>query len=40
MLDSILSKLVEMTLDGRLTLIWIAALTLLVAAIYELKSTK
>ncbi len=36
MLDSILSKLVEMTLDGRLTLVWIFVAFVVVVAIYEL----
>jgi hypothetical protein len=36
-MEMVFSKLVEMTFDGRLTLIWIGVATLVAAAIYELK---
>lgn len=36
MFDTTLAKIIEMTFDGRLSIIWIAIIALLVAAIYEL----
>ena len=40
MLNTTVSKIIEMTLDGRLTIVWLTLLCLAVAAAYEATTRK